>query len=210
MTIAEVTGYVAAFCVFLTFYMKTMVPLRVTGLISNLFFLIYGYLALAYPVLLLHLVLLPLNAIRLRQMLVLTNEVRTAMRGDLGMEWVKPFTTAREAHTGDVMFHKGDPANLMFFVVSGRFRLMEIGIDIQPGEIVGELGLLAPDHARTGTLKCLDPGQVLQITYDEVRQLYFQNPRFGFYFLQLTTLRLFENITKLEQELASRPPAGTA
>jgi CRP/FNR family cyclic AMP-dependent transcriptional regulator len=208
MTTADMAGYVAAFCVFLTFYMKTMVPLRVTGLISNLFFLIYGYLALAYPVLVLHLILMPLNAVRLHQMLGLTNKVRTAMRGDLGMEWVKPFSTARDARAGEVIFHKGDPANDMFFVVSGRFRLTEMGIDIQPGEIVGELGLLAPNQTRTGTLKCLDSGQLLRITYEEVCQLYFQNPQFGFYFLQLTTLRLFENITRLEQELASRPPVA--
>jgi CRP/FNR family cyclic AMP-dependent transcriptional regulator len=207
MTIAEVIGYIAALCVFLTFYMKTMVPLRVTGLISNLFFLTYGYLALAYPVLVLHLILLPLNAIRLREMLVLTNQVRTAMQGNLGMEWVTPFGTARNVHAGDVVFHKGDPADVMFVVVSGRFRLMEIGIDIQPGEIVGELGLLAPNQRRTGTLECMDAGQMLQITYDQVTRLYFQNPQFGFYFLQLTTLRLFENIAKLEQELATRPKA---
>jgi CRP/FNR family transcriptional regulator, cyclic AMP receptor protein len=203
--IAEVTGYVAALCVFLTFYMKTMVPLRITGLISNVCFSIYGYLDLAYPVLVLHLVLLPLNAFRLRQMLVLTKEVRTALRGGLSMEWVKPFATTRNAHAGDVLFHKGDPANAMFFVVSGRFRLMEIGIDIQPGEIVGELGLLAPNQRRTGTLECMDPGEMLRISY--VTELYFQNPQFGFYFLQLTTLRLFENIAKLEQELATRPKA---
>jgi CRP-like cAMP-binding protein len=208
--IAEVIGYGAAFAVFLTFYMKTMVPLRVTGLVSNVCFAMYGYLDSAFPVLVLHLILLPLNAFRLRQMMVLANEVRTAARGDLGMEWVKPYTTARDAHAGDVMFRKGDPANVMFFVVSGRFRLLEIGIDIRPGEIVGELGLLAPDQARTGTLKCVDPGRVLQITYDEVRQLYFQNPKFGFYFLQLTTQRLFKNLAKLEQELASRPNATTS
>jgi CRP/FNR family transcriptional regulator, cyclic AMP receptor protein len=210
MASTEVIGYGAAFAVFLTFYMKTMVPLRITGLIGNVCFLTYGYLDSAFPVLVVHLILLPLNAFRLRQMLVLANEVRTAVRGDLSMEWVMPYTAARDAHAGDVMFRKGDPANVMFFVVSGRFRLLEIGIDIRPGEIVGELGLLAPDQARTGTLKCVDPGRVLQITYDEVRQLYFQNPKFGFYFLQLTTQRLFKNLAELEQELASRPNATTS
>ncbi len=74
------------------------------------------------------------------------------------------------------------------------------------GQVVGELGFLNPDKARSATLECVDPGQVLVITYEQVRQLYFQNPRFGFYFLQLTTGRLFENIAKLETELAARPP----
>ncbi len=43
---------------------------------------------------------------------------------------------------------------------------------------------------------------MLSITYDEVRQLYFQNPEFGFYFLRLTSERLFENMGKLEAEIA--------
>ena len=43
---------------------------------------------------------------------------------------------------------------------------------------------------------------LLEITYSQVRQLYFQNPAFGFYFLELTSRRLFENIAKLEAEVA--------
>ncbi len=198
-------GYAAAVCVFLTFYMKTMIPLRVAGIASNVFFITYGYLALAYPVLVLHLVLLPLNAMRLRQMLALVKQVRMATQDDLGMDWIKPFSTIREVRAGETLFRRGDTANEMFFVVSGRFRLAEIGIEILHGQVVGELGFLTPDKARTATLECVDPGQVLVITYEQLEQLYFQNPQFGFYFLQLTTGRLFENIAKLETELAMRP-----
>ena len=54
MRLAEVIGYAAAFLVFLTFSMKTMVPLRVVGITSNLFFIAYGYLNPAYPLLVLH------------------------------------------------------------------------------------------------------------------------------------------------------------
>ena len=38
-------------------------------------------------------------------------------------------------------------------------------------------------------------------TYQQVKELYFQNPQFGFYFLRLTSERLFENINRLEEEL---------
>ena len=69
MTHAELLGYAAAACVFVTFYMKTMVPLRIAGIVSNFLFIGYGYAVDAYPVLILHLVLLPLNIVRLRQML---------------------------------------------------------------------------------------------------------------------------------------------
>ena len=36
-------GYIAAALVFATFSMKTMVPLRLVGIASNLFFIAYGY-----------------------------------------------------------------------------------------------------------------------------------------------------------------------
>ena len=104
---------------------------------------------------------------------------------------------------GESLFRRGDPASELFFTLSGRFRLEEIGIDLGPGQVVGELGLLAPENRRSQTLACSADGEVLTITYDQVRQLYFQNPEFGFYFLRLTTERLFENVGRLETEVAA-------
>jgi CRP/FNR family transcriptional regulator, cyclic AMP receptor protein len=68
--------------------------------------------------------------------------------------------------------------------------------------LVGEMGFLAPDNRRTQTLECVEDSEVLTISYDELRQLYFQNPEFGFYFLRLTSERLFQNMTMMEQEIA--------
>ncbi|HEX2590969.1 MAG TPA: Crp/Fnr family transcriptional regulator [Rhizomicrobium sp.] len=204
MHLVDVAGYVAAVLVFLTFYMKTMIPLRLVGICSNCVFIIYAYFGTLYPVLILHIILLPLNLLRLREMLRLTKQVSAATRADLSMDWLKPFTSTRQLETGDVLFRKGDRANAMFFIVSGAYRLVEIGVQLPQGQVVGELGLLAPDQARTQTLECTASGEVLQITYEQVKQLYYQNPQFGFYFLQLTTKRLFENIAHLERELATK------
>jgi hypothetical protein len=41
--------------------MKTMIPLRMIGICSNCMFILYGSLDGLYPVLVLHLILLPLN-----------------------------------------------------------------------------------------------------------------------------------------------------
>jgi len=79
--------------------------------------------------------------------------------------------------------------------------LVEPGIEIEPGHLVGELAMLAPDNRRTATLECVEAGKVLSITYEQVEQLYYQNPTFGFYFLRLATARLFDNISRLETEL---------
>jgi hypothetical protein len=42
MSATEISGNVAAGLVFLTFYMKTMVPLRIIGICSNCAFITYG------------------------------------------------------------------------------------------------------------------------------------------------------------------------
>jgi CRP/FNR family transcriptional regulator, cyclic AMP receptor protein len=194
----DLIGYLAAGCVFLTFYMKTMVPLRVAGIASNILFIVYGYAELAYPVLVLHLVLLPLNVARLHQILTLIRNVEEATRDDGNMGWVKPFSSVRAACAGETIFRKGDPAHEMFFVVSGRFLVKERGVDHGPGNVFGELGLLSSGQTRTATVECLESGQLLRIGYDQVKQLYVQDTKFGFYFLHLISRRLFENMSSDE------------
>jgi hypothetical protein len=203
MDLATVIGYCAAFLVFLTFATKTMVPLRILGIASNVFFIAYGYLQPAVPILVLHCVLLPLNAYRLHQMLRLIRQVAEASKGDLNLDWLKPLGSRRHVKAGEVLFRKGAPADRMAVVLSGRFRIVALNVELGPGQVIGEHGLTAPDRVRTQTVECVDGGDILEITYDQVRQLYFQNPKFGFYVLELTSRRLFENIARLESQLAS-------
>lgn len=204
MRFAEVLGYIAAFLVFLTFSMKTMIPLRIVGICSNAFFIAYGYLNPAYPLLVLHTALLPLNILRLWQMFALVRQIGDATKGDLNMDWLKPFTSNQSVRAGDILFRKGERADAMYFVISGEFRVPELKVPIGPGQVIGELGLLAPNQIRTQSMECVKDADILRITYDQVRQLYFQNPEFGFYFLQLTSRRLFENVERLEKRLADK------
>lgn len=203
MRFAEVLGYIAAALVFATFSMKTMVPLRMVGICSNVFFIAYGYLNPAYPLLVLHCMLLPLNIVRLRQMLSLVKETKESTEGDLDMNWIKPFTKTREMKPGEVLFRKGEEASEIIFVMSGSLKIPELGVTIPPGEVVGELGMLSPDKARQQSAVCVDGGQLLVITYDQVRQLFFQNPKFGYYFMQLASQRLFENLKRAQAEIAA-------
>lgn len=63
---------------------------------------------------------------------------------------------------------------------------------------------LAPNRTRTQTLECIEGGSLLEISYERIEQLYYQNPKFGFFFLRLSTARLFENIARMEGTLAER------
>lgn len=55
--------------VFATFSMKSMLPLRIVAICSNVTFIYYALLSSIYPVLILHICLLPMNLLRLRQIL---------------------------------------------------------------------------------------------------------------------------------------------
>jgi hypothetical protein len=63
----DVAGYLAAGLVAMAFCMKDMTSLRIIALASNVAFLIYGIGLGLVPVWLLHAILLPVNAWRLRE-----------------------------------------------------------------------------------------------------------------------------------------------
>jgi len=154
------------------------------------------------------LILLPLNTVRLHQMRKLIKDVEAAAStGETSIDWLKPFMSRRKFRKGDIVFRKGDPADAMHYSVSGRYKLSEMGIEIPAGQVFGDLGLLAPDNLRTQTIECIEDGDVLTATYEQVKELYFQNPQFGFYFLRLTSERLFDNIKRLEQEIVRKNEA---
>lgn len=181
-----------------TLMMRTIVPLRVIGIISIAFFMAYGLVAGAVGTFLLYLLSLPVNVIRLRQMLTLVKKARMSSQGDLSMDWLRPYMTPRKYRKGEVLFRKGDVANELFLTVTGKFLVSEIGIELPPGRIMGELGFVAPKNRRTQTIQCIENGDVLTITYETLLELYFQNPEFGYYLLSLTSERLLQNISRLE------------
>src|SRR5262249_16627444 len=63
------SGYLASTMVLLTFMTKDMRMLRVLAIGSNVAFATYGLMVWLPPVFCLHLLLLPINVVRLREML---------------------------------------------------------------------------------------------------------------------------------------------
>ncbi len=181
--------------------MKTMVPLRVFGILLNLVLIATAIPSHNYLTILVQSVVLVLNAYRLHQMLQLIRDVRKSVNSDLSMDWLKPFMTERNCKAGEIVYYKDEKAEEMAYIVSGRFRLVESGIELPVGAIVGELGMLAPSKVRTQTVECIADGLILCVSYSKVEELYVQNPSFGFYFLRLASARLFQNIGKLQDEV---------
>ena len=191
----------ASIFVVATTTMRTMIPLRVFGILANVVLIVTAIPSHNFLVMGVQVVMLLVNSYRLHQMLQLVRDVKKSVNSDLSMEWLKPFMTKRPCKAGEVLFYKDEKAEDMFYIVSGRYRLVESGIELPVGAIVGELGMLSPLNERTQTLECIEPGMVLSVSYSQVEELYVQNPEFGFFFLRLASARLFENIDKLEARL---------
>ena len=210
ITLANMFALVGAVFFVATLLTQTMVPLRVANMIGCAFFAGFGALSGTVTTFLLYLLMVPINAWRLRQMLTLIKKARTATAGDTSMEWLKPFMTERKYRKGDVLFKKGDAAYEMLLTVTGKFLVTEIGVELPPGRLMGELGFLSPDNKRTATIECIEDGHVLTITYEKLLEIYFQNPQFGYYFLILTSQRLLENNSRLEATIAQLKSAQPA
>jgi hypothetical protein len=208
ITLANMFELAGAIFFVATLLTQTMVPLRVANMIGCAFFAIFGALSGAITTFLLYLLMIPINAWRLRQMLALVKKARSAMQGDTSMEWLRPFMTQRNYRKGDVLMKKGDAANEMLLTVTGRFRVIEINVELPPGQLMGELGFLTPDNRRTATIECIEDGHVLTITYEKLLEIYFQNPQFGYYFLVLTSQRLLENLARAEAIIAQNKIAS--
>jgi CRP-like cAMP-binding protein len=185
-----------------TISMRTMIPLRVFAILTNIVLISTAVPSHNYLVIVVQSLVLVLNSYRLHQMLQLIRDVKKSVNSDLSMEWLKPFMTERKCSVGEMLFYKDEKAEDMLYIVSGRFRLVESGIELPVGAIVGELGMLSPSNVRTQSLECIEAGMILSVSYTKVEELYVQNPAFGFYFLRLASARLFENIGKLEDRLA--------
>ena len=187
-------GYLAAALIFSTFYMKRMIPLRAVGICANVTFIIFAGYTNVWPLLVLHACLVPLNLLRMLQMIRLVKEVKEAATGKFSMEFLVPFMTKENHSKGDVVFRKGDKATKMYFLKKGLARLEENEKLVSEGELVGEMAIFSPNKMRTATLVCVQDTQFLSIPDKQVLELYYQNPKFGFYLIQMITQRFLQNI----------------
>jgi len=209
--IALASAGCAAALIFAGSFVKTMIPLRWLGLGSNFGFIVYGALFPSLPMLALHSLLVPVNLYRLIEMIRLSRRVDAAARAqDTSGLWLRPYMKRRKLKRGAVLFRKGDRADQLYMLVTGRIELVEIGNELPAGRIFGEIAFFAPDRRRTMTARCVEDSEVLAINESTVRQLYYQNPEFGFELIGLVAGRLTADIRRLEAALEVQPKGDAA
>jgi hypothetical protein len=188
--IAELIGVAAAAASLYAAQSKTIIPLRAAAIAANLFAMMYSFMHGTYPTFVLNAVLLPLNAWRLHAMVKLIREIDAATKGDMNVEWLLPYTRPKNFKAGHILMKRGEYATAAFYIVSGEVEVIEINISFGKGTLLGEIGLFTPDGRRTMTVRCKTDVQTAVIDYDRFKELYFQNPQFGFRLLHLVVARL--------------------
>jgi CRP/FNR family transcriptional regulator, cyclic AMP receptor protein len=186
----EVIGVAAAAASLYAAYSRTIISLRVAAIVANALAMMYSYSHGTYPTFALNAILLPLNSWRLHLMVKLVRDIETATKGDMNVDWLLPYTRPKHFRAGDIIMERGAYATEAFYIVSGEVELVELGETFGKGTLLGEIGLFAPDGKRTMTVRCKTDVHAAIIDYDRFKELYFQNPQFGFRLLHLIVARL--------------------
>ncbi len=188
-------------------FVKTMVPLRWLAVCSNLGFLAYGVLHPSWVMALMHGVLLPINCVRLGEMRRLTRRVMAATNNtDRSGIWLRPYMKSSRRKAGEVLFRQGDEAEHLYILVEGRVDFPEVDASIGPGVMFGEIAFFSPERTRTLSAICGEDCVLLSIDQSTVRQLYYQNPGFGFEIVGLIAGRLSADVARLRAQLVAQPP----
>lgn len=188
-------------------FVKTMVPLRWLAVLSNVGFLGWGVLHPSFVMALMHGILLPINVVRLSEMTRLTRRVKAATNNtDRSGIWLRPYMKSIRRKAGDVLFRLGDEAEHLYILIEGRIDFLEINASLGPGQMFGEIAFFSPERRRTATAVCGEDCVLLSIDQSTVRQLYFQNPGFGFEIVGLVAGRLSADVARLRGQLAEQPP----
>jgi len=188
-------------------FVKTMVPLRWLAVLSNFGFLAFGVLHPQFVMALLHGFLLPINVVRLTEMTRLTRRVKAATNNtDRSGIWLRPYMKSSRKKAGDVLFRLGDEAEHLYILVEGRVDFPEVNGSVKPGEIFGEIAFFSPERRRTLSAVCGEDSVLLSIDQSTVRQLYFQNPGFGFEIVGLVAGRLSADVARLRAQLVGQVP----
>ena len=200
----DLIGYAAGAITLISMHRKTMIPLRTGAILGNATFLTFGLVAGIWPTAVLHAVLLPLNALRLWQMLRLVRTIRSEHEGEsFGMEALLPYMLAEKRREGDALFRKGDDADAMYMIGEGTVRLVEIDHALSDGALIGEIAFFTPERARTVTAVCATDCTLYSLTNSAMLQLYYQNPKFGLYLMRTIVERLMRNWEAAEARAAA-------
>ena len=197
-------GYFASALVLCTFLTRTMIPLRSIALGSNVAFITYGALLHLYPVLILHCVLLPVNIWRLREIFQLSKNVDETVDDTKIFDALVPFGKRMMVRRGEMLIRKGDPSDALYLLLEGALWVEEAEVELHPGSIVGEMGVLSGTHRRTATVEATSDCVLGCVSAADFQRVYFADPSLGLALIRLIIDRLTRetHVSQLEAAAA--------
>jgi CRP-like cAMP-binding protein len=193
--VSTYVGYFASALVLGTFLTRTMMPLRCIALGSNVAFITYGTMLHLYPVLVLHCVLLPVNAWRLREIFQLSKSVHETVDDAAKIfNALVPFAKTITVRRGDVLIRKGDPSDALYLLLEGRLWVEEAEIELRPGSIVGEMGVLSRSQRRTANVDARTDCVLGRVSIADFQRVYFSDPSLGLLLIRLIIDRLARDV----------------
>jgi DNA-binding NarL/FixJ family response regulator len=127
---------------------------------------------------------------------VIRHEIQDAERGTLDRSLLLPHMTPQRLREGATIFRKGDPGRELFLLLRGTVRLKEIKVTLHAGDLFGEIAIFSPDHRRTCTAMCETDAEVLKMTADKVKEIYYLNPQFALFIVHLVAKRLIADASR--------------
>ena len=101
--------------------------------------------------------------------------------------------STRSLQAGEVLFKEGDPAQSLFIVKTGELRITSGNViyeDVQPGGIVGEMGLVEQRMPRSATVYALTASEVVEIDEPRFFFLVERMPSFAIAVMRVLSRRL--------------------
>jgi CRP/FNR family cyclic AMP-dependent transcriptional regulator len=196
MSLLEILGYVGLVLLLVSSAMRTIIWLRVLAIGAGLALAAYGVIAVRYPVAAFAVVLSIIHVWRLlemRKLVAATRAATAAGSAPITADWILPYMRPMSVPADTVIFRRGEAAEAMYFISSGQVRFDELDIEIGEGTLFGEIGIFTDQKVRSATAKSIAPCSLLVVSADKVRELFFQNPEFGFFLVGLITKRLSED-----------------
>ena len=188
----DVVGWLGAVLTASAYSMRDMKLLRIVAVAANMSFATYGFVSSVWPMLALHLFLLPLNLYRLSEIVSATKRLRRADGTGMPLDVLKPFLKPASFASGDVLFNRGDPPDKVYFLEEGEVHLPQLGKTIGSGTLFGEMAYFSPGKTRTTSAVCKSPCLIYAIDETDFMRLFHQNPEFGFYVIRLLAQRLVD------------------
>jgi predicted ATPase/DNA-binding XRE family transcriptional regulator len=109
-------------------------------------------------------------------------------------DWLASFGPERAYRPGDVVFRAGEEAGELFYMLSGIVALEEIGLELGPNELLGEIAFFTAKNRRTASAVCKTAVVVRSIERDALVDLYDSEPAFRLALTAVLTRRLLQDL----------------